>query len=123
MHAGLLAGAWLSFGGPDLPPDQRGEAGHWLEWRSKPLAGMLTLTGAPSLALQVAASQPAALVAVRLCAVDPVSGAALLLARGCLNLAQLRVGGLVVRGCSPPPPPLSAPMRCCAWGYFWVCGC
>ena len=51
---------------------------------------MLVQVGAPSLSLRVAVSEPEALLAVRLCAVDPVTGASLLLTRGCLNLTQLR---------------------------------
>ena len=45
MHAGLFAGAWLSFGGPDLAPDQRVEDGNWAVFNTPPLDQQLTIAG------------------------------------------------------------------------------
>jgi putative CocE/NonD family hydrolase len=86
---GVDAGAWCPDGGHgDWPVDQRAEDGRSLTFTSAPLAAPLELLGFPEVELALSADRPAALVAVRLCAVAP-DGASLLVTRGVLNLTHL----------------------------------
>jgi predicted acyl esterase len=87
---GQWSGAWLSFGGPDLAPDQRWEDGGWMLWSTAPLTHTVAVVGAPAVRLRVSVSEARALLSARLCAVQPATGASLLLSRGCLNLTHRR---------------------------------
>lgn len=49
--AGQYAGAWLSFGMPDLPVDQRMEDAVWLTWTSTPLMADMVILGSPRVCL------------------------------------------------------------------------
>ncbi len=72
LSVGLFAGKWCSYAEEtDLPWDQRQEDGGALLYDSAPLAEDLEILGAPRLDLMVAADQPVAMVAVRLCHVAP----------------------------------------------------
>lgn len=85
---GADAGVWCPNGQPDeLPDDQRGDDALSLCFDSAPLAEPLVLLGRPRAQLRVAADQPVASVAVRLCAVSP-DGASTLVAFGLLNLTH-----------------------------------
>jgi uncharacterized protein len=87
---GLHAGDWDPFGNPaDLPPDQRAEDGKSLTFTSAPLDHALAILGQPRLVIELASDAPQALVAVRLCDVDP-RGASTLITRGLLNLSHRR---------------------------------
>jgi hypothetical protein len=86
--AGRDAGAWCAYGLPgDFPPDQRAEDGLSLCFTSAPLEAPLEILGFPELTITVAADQPLALLAVRLCDVAP-TGDSLLVSRGLLNLTH-----------------------------------
>jgi len=54
-----------------LPHDQREEDGGALVFQSRPLAQDLEILGAPRLDLELASSQPVAMIAVRLSSVAP----------------------------------------------------
>ncbi len=85
---GLLAGTWCPYGPEaDLPPDQREEDALCLTFDSAPLAERLEVFGHPRLRITVAADRPLALVAARLCDVDP-DGTSTLISRGALNLTH-----------------------------------
>ena len=97
---GLLAGTFVAWGEPaDLPPDQRSEDGLCLVLESGPLAEPFDVLGQPELTLELEVDRPAALVAARLCDVDP-DGASLLVARAALNLAH-RSGHDLATPCVP----------------------
>ena len=73
LGCGLFAGKWCSYAEEtDLPWDQRQEDGGALIFDSEPLEAPLEILGAPRLALEVAADQPVAMIAVRLCDVSPL---------------------------------------------------
>jgi uncharacterized protein len=85
---GLLAGDWDPFGNPaDLPPDQRAEDGCSVTFTSEPLTAPVAILGEPQVVLALAADQPVALLAVRLCDVW-ADGASALITRGLLNLTH-----------------------------------
>ncbi|HYW29229.1 MAG TPA: CocE/NonD family hydrolase C-terminal non-catalytic domain-containing protein, partial [Gaiellales bacterium] len=85
---GSEAGDWDPFGEPaDMPPDQRGEDGLCLTFSSDPLDQPLDLLGVPVARLAVAVDRPVAMLAVRLCDVDPV-GRSTLVTRGLFNLTH-----------------------------------
>jgi uncharacterized protein len=72
LTVGLFAGKWCSYSAtPDLPHDQRQEDGGALTFDSAPLAGDAEILGAPVLDLDFAASEPIAMVAVRLSDIAP----------------------------------------------------
>jgi putative CocE/NonD family hydrolase len=88
QFAGFAAGTWCPYGDPvDLPLDQRAEDGLSLTFDSPPLKEAVDVLGYPELTLSLAADQPNALLAVRLCDVAP-SGASTLVSRGFLNLTH-----------------------------------
>jgi hypothetical protein len=86
--AGAEAGVWCPYGEPaDLPPDQRREDGLCLVFDGAPVEEPVDILGNPRLRLTVAADEPVALVAVRLCDVSP-DGASLQVSKGVLNLTH-----------------------------------
>jgi putative CocE/NonD family hydrolase len=89
MTAGNDCGRWGGYGGtcPDMAIDQRREDGLALSFDSEPLPDDLELLGAPRLELELAVDRPVALLAARLCAVDP-DGTSALLTYGVLNLTH-----------------------------------
>ncbi len=85
---GSEAGDWDPFGEPaDLPPDQRAEDGLCLTFTGDPLDAPLAILGVPVARLVVAVDRPSAMLAVRLCDVDP-EGRSTLVTRGLLNLTH-----------------------------------
>lgn len=85
---GVETGAWAAWGSPiDFAVDQRAEDGRSLCFTSEPLDRPLALLGQPELRAVVASDRPLALLAARLCDVDP-DGASTLVALGVLNLAH-----------------------------------
>jgi hypothetical protein len=79
---------WGSYGSPgSYPGDQRATDGESLSFTTAPLEKPLVLLGNPYLELELAADQPLALVAARLCDVAP-DGASRLISWGLLNLAH-----------------------------------
>lgn len=85
---GMHAGKWCAYGLiPDLPSDQRAEAGGSLIFDSAPLEQSLEFMGAPIAHLMVNADQENAQVAVTLSEVLP-DGAATRLSYGILNLTH-----------------------------------
>ncbi len=88
QQAGIDAGVWNPVGGAtDLPPDQRAEDGLSLTFTSEPLDTGIELLGRPEASVTLAADQPNALLAVRLCDIAP-RGASTLITRGLLNLTH-----------------------------------
>jgi len=72
LSVGLFAGKWCSYAEEtDLPWDQRQEDGGALLFDTAPLDAPLEILGAPTVELELAADQPVAMVAVRLCDVAP----------------------------------------------------
>ncbi|WP_223669941.1 CocE/NonD family hydrolase [Kangiella shandongensis] len=72
LSNGLFAGKWCSYSAtPDLPHDQREEDGGALVFTSDPLPETLEILGAPIIEIQVSASQPVAMIAVRLSDMQP----------------------------------------------------
>jgi uncharacterized protein len=87
---GQCAGAWCPYAGrTELPPDQRPDDALSLVFDSAPLEEPLEVLGVPVVELTLAADQPLAMIAVRLCDVGPL-GASSLVTRATLNLAQRR---------------------------------
>jgi putative CocE/NonD family hydrolase len=84
---GLAAGSWCPYGGPSQPLDQRADDALSLVFDTPPLDEPLEILGFPELHLNVSADRPQALVAARVCDVDP-TGVSLLVTRGVLNLAH-----------------------------------
>lgn len=88
QFAGAEAGVWCPYGNPvDFPPDQRREDGLCLTFDSLPVEEAVEILGRPVVTLTLAADQPLALVAVRLCDVSP-AGASLQVSKGVLNLTH-----------------------------------
>lgn len=88
QSTGLYAGVWCPYGQPgDFPADQQAEDGQSLCFTSAPLETPLEVLGFPEVTLSLAADQPLALVAVRLCDVAP-DGASTLVSWGLLNLSH-----------------------------------
>lgn len=86
--SGLEAGLWCPLGTPfDVPPDQRREDGLALCFTSAPLPSPTELLGHPRAVLTLSSDRPIALVAVRLCDVDP-AGVSTVVSRGVLNLTH-----------------------------------
>ncbi|AOY86901.1 peptidase S15 [Marinobacter salinus] len=72
LSNGLFAGKWCSYSNtPDLPHDQREEDGGALTFTTEPLKEALEILGAPAVDLEFSASQPVAMVAVRLSDMRP----------------------------------------------------
>jgi putative CocE/NonD family hydrolase len=81
-------GQWGGHGDAlEFPPDQRPEDGLSLTFDTGPLAEPTQILGVPVARLELAADQPLALVAVRLCDVWP-DGASTLITRGLKNLTH-----------------------------------
>jgi putative CocE/NonD family hydrolase len=88
QFGGIEAGVWCAYGNPvDFPPDQRREDGLCLAFDAAPRAEPEEIVGNPEVYLELAADQPVALVAVRLCDVSP-TGSSLQVSRGVLNLTH-----------------------------------
>jgi uncharacterized protein len=88
LSVGQFAGKWCSYNAPpDLPYDQREEDGGSLVFDSEPLTERHEILGAPVVELDFAASQPNAMVAVRLSDVSP-DGRATRVTYGLLNLTH-----------------------------------
>jgi len=88
LSAGLFAGKWCSYAAtPDLPHDQREEDDGALVFTSPPLSNPLEIFGAPTVALNLSANRPVAMVAIRLSDVQPDDQAARV-TYGLLNLTH-----------------------------------
>lgn len=101
MMAGEYCAMWL---GPELPGDQRRDDALSVCFDSDPLDGPLAVVGAPRITLTLAANQPVAQIAVRLCEVHP-DGASTRITYGVLNLTH-RHGAAV-----PEPLPVGQPLE------------
>ncbi|HMB74825.1 MAG TPA: CocE/NonD family hydrolase [Kiloniellaceae bacterium] len=77
----------MSDGGSEWPGEQRYDDADSLCFDSAPLTERLEIFGAPAVELEVAADRPQALLAVRLCDLDP-EGRSSRVTYGVLNLAQ-----------------------------------
>ena len=85
---GMMAGQWCPHGvDPDLPGDQRLEAGGSLVFDTDPLGESVDILGAPVLSLELASDKPVAMVAACLSEVLP-DGAATRVSYGLLNLTH-----------------------------------
>ena len=72
LSNGLFAGKWCSYSAtPDLPHDQREEDGGALLFTTEPLEQDLEILGLPVVELELSASRPVAMVAVRLSDMRP----------------------------------------------------
>jgi len=90
LSVGFFAGKWCSYAaGPDMPHDQREEDGGALVFDTGTLESELEIFGAPEVELDVASSQPNAMVAVRLSDVAE-DGNATRTTFGLLNLNHFR---------------------------------
>mgnify|MGYP006278754431 CR=1 FL=1 len=88
LSVGLFAGKWCSYAEEtDLPWDQRQEDGGALLFDTAPLEEDVEILGAPEVELAIAADQPLAMVAVRLCDVAPTDRSARV-SFGILNLTH-----------------------------------
>lgn len=88
LGVGLMGGQWCAYGlVPDLPGDQRHEAGGSLVFDSAPLDEAIEILGAPVLTLKLACDKPVAMVAAVLSDVLP-DGAATRVSFGLLNLTH-----------------------------------
>jgi putative CocE/NonD family hydrolase len=85
---GLSSGSWFPLcNEPDLPTDQRQDAGGCLVFNSEPLNQGFEILGAPVLNLTLSADRPNAIVAAVLSDVQP-DGAATQISYGLLNLTH-----------------------------------
>jgi putative CocE/NonD family hydrolase len=84
MAGGEYCAIWL---GPELPGDQREDDAKSLTFDGAPLAAPLDIVGGPVVRLKLGADRPKAMVAVRLCDVQP-DGASTRITYGVLNLAH-----------------------------------
>lgn len=88
LTVGLAAPFWCTGLRPGgLPRDQRCDDAYALTFTSAPLTDPLEILGFPTVTLYVAASEPVAQVAVKLCDVAP-DGSSLLVTRGVVNLTH-----------------------------------
>lgn len=88
QSTGLDAGVFFPMGNAgDLPADQRATDGQSLCFNGAPVRERTEILGYPELSVELAADQPQALLAARLCAVAP-DGSSLLVSSGQLNLAH-----------------------------------
>ena len=90
-EAGLACGEWLSFGGPDLPADQRRAAPFQAVWTSAVLESETHVFGEAVVTLECSVDKEVAQVTASLCHVFP-DGASRLLTYGLLNLCSLEPG-------------------------------
>jgi uncharacterized protein len=105
--SGSDAGTWIGWGRTsDGAPDQRHEDAVALCFESEPLEDDVEILGAATVTLGLAADQPLAVVAVRLCDVND-AGASLLVTRGVLNLTHRHGHATPV----PVVPGVSEPVR------------
>lgn len=84
MASGEYCAIWL---GPELPGDQREDDAKSVCFNSAPLDAKLDIVGTPVIRLKLAADRPQAMVAVRLCDVQP-DGASTRITYGVLNLTH-----------------------------------
>lgn len=85
---GLLSGEWGCYGSPgETALNQQSSDGEALSFTSAPLSQPVDILGNPIVTLTLAADQPLALVAVRLCDVTP-TGESRLISWGQLNLTH-----------------------------------
>lgn len=84
MAGGEYCAIWL---GPELPGDQRIDDEKSVCFHTPPLGGRTDIVGAPVLRLKLSADRPRAMVAVRLCDVQP-DGASTRITYGVLNLCH-----------------------------------
>ena len=84
MAGGEYCAIWL---GPELPGDQREDDAKSVCFDGEPLEAALDIVGAPVVRLKLAADRPRAMVAVRLCDVQP-DGASTRITYGVLNLCH-----------------------------------
>jgi putative CocE/NonD family hydrolase len=84
MAGGEYCAIWL---GPELPGDQRVDDEKSVCFDTVPLGEQTDIVGAPVLRLKIAADRPRAMVAVRLCDVQP-DGASARITYGVLNLCD-----------------------------------
>jgi putative CocE/NonD family hydrolase len=88
LTVGLMAGQWCPHGlDPDLPGDQRLEAGGSLVFDSAPLETDFEILGAPVVELELDCDQPQGMVAAVLSEILP-DGAATRISYGLLNLSH-----------------------------------
>lgn len=88
LTVGIMAPFWCTGYRPSgLPRDQRRDDAYSLTFTSPPLQEPLEILGFPTVKLYVAASEPVAQLAVKLCDVAP-DGSSLLVTRGVLNLTH-----------------------------------
>ncbi|MFF7203509.1 MULTISPECIES: CocE/NonD family hydrolase [unclassified Streptomyces] len=88
LSVGQFAGKWASYNAPpDLPYDQREEDGGSLVFDTDPLTEPLEILGSPTVELDLAVSEPVAMVAARLSDVSP-DGRATRVSYGLLNLTR-----------------------------------
>ncbi len=88
QSVGQAAGTWCPYAtGTDLDDEQREDDALSLTFDSAPLEERLEILGAPAVELELSVDQPVALVAVRLCDVDPL-GSSLRVTYGVLNLTH-----------------------------------
>lgn len=105
LSLGLFAGKWCSYAtAPDLPHDQREEAGGALVFDSDPVDEPLELLGAPTIELTLSVDQPVAMVAARLIDVAP-DGKETRITYGLLNLCHRDSHA------SPSPVPVGETLR------------
>lgn len=96
MAGGEYCAIWL---GPELPGDQRPDDAKSVCFDSVPLDAALDIVGAPVVRLALSADRPSAMVAVRLCDVQP-DGASTRITYGVLNLCH-RDGHLSPKAVAP----------------------
>ncbi|WP_405564647.1 CocE/NonD family hydrolase [Streptomyces sp. NBC_01180] len=88
LSVGQFAGKWASYNAPpDLPYDQREEDGGSLVFNTDQLTERVEILGAPTVELDLTASEPIAMVAARLSDVAP-DGSATRVTYGLLNLTH-----------------------------------
>jgi hypothetical protein len=84
---GLATPEWVPFAAPTYPQEQSSDDERSLVFDSDPLATSLDVLGTPLFRLRIAADQPVAKLAARLCEVTP-DGRSWLVTYGVLNLAH-----------------------------------
>lgn len=88
LSVGQFAGKWCSYNAPpDLPYDQREEDGGSLVFDTDEFTNRYEILGSPTVELELAASKPVAMIAVRLSDVAP-DGRATRISYGLLNLTH-----------------------------------
>ncbi|PSM17558.1 CocE/NonD family hydrolase [Nitratireductor sp. StC3] len=84
LFSGEYCAIWL---GPDLPGDQREDDARSLCFDGQPADTAIDIVGAPVVSLSLSADRPRAMIAVRLCDVQP-DGASTRITYGVLNLCH-----------------------------------